>query len=114
MPQSRKLGEVIRKILEDGVKAEDIVILSRLRFENSVITDADWGGDFRIVPISEPIPGNARLPTIRFSTIHAFKGMESRVVVMCDVEKKPSEKTKALLYVGMSRAKCLLIVLQNG
>ena len=48
---------------------------------------------------------------IRFSTIHSFKGLESQVVIMVDIEEVDDDKSQSLLYVGMSRARSLLILL---
>jgi superfamily I DNA/RNA helicase len=48
---------------------------------------------------------------IRFATAQAFKGMESSVVVLCDVEKIGDAEPQSLLYVAMSRARSQLTVL---
>ncbi|MDZ7301724.1 MAG: ATP-binding domain-containing protein [candidate division KSB1 bacterium] len=56
-------------------------------------------------------PDRYRIPIISFATIQAFKGMESPVVVLCDVDRIEGREPQSLLYVGMSRARSLLIVL---
>jgi ATP-dependent exoDNAse (exonuclease V) alpha subunit len=48
---------------------------------------------------------------IRFSTAQAFKGMESSVVILCDVETIGDGAPQSLLYVAMSRARSQLTVL---
>src|SRR5262249_23489385 len=48
-----------------------------------------------------------------FATVQAFKGMESAVVVLCDVEQVETEEPQSLLYTGMSRARSLLVMLVN-
>jgi ATP-dependent exoDNAse (exonuclease V) alpha subunit len=53
----------------------------------------------------------ARVPVIRFATAQAFKGMESPVVVLCDVDAVNESQSQALLYVAMSRARSHLTVL---
>jgi hypothetical protein len=50
---------------------------------------------------------------IRFSSIHAFKGLEAAVIIVTDVEGLGTEKMKSLLYVGMSRAKVRLYLLMH-
>jgi ATP-dependent exoDNAse (exonuclease V) alpha subunit len=37
--------------------------------------------------------------------------MESKIVVLCDVDDVETDESRSLLYVGMSRARCLLVVL---
>jgi superfamily I DNA/RNA helicase len=48
---------------------------------------------------------------VAFSTIHAFKGLESAVVIDIDIEQVDSEEARSLLYVGMSRARSLLVLM---
>jgi superfamily I DNA/RNA helicase len=49
--------------------------------------------------------------TIRTSTVFKFKGMESHVVVLTDLDKLDSPRDRRRAYVGMSRAKYALYVL---
>jgi hypothetical protein len=49
---------------------------------------------------------------IRTSSIAAFKGLEARVVMLTDIETM-SERGRALLYVGMSRARLMVWVFAN-
>jgi ATP-dependent exoDNAse (exonuclease V) beta subunit len=49
--------------------------------------------------------------TIRTSTVFKFKGMESHVVVLTDLDKLDSPRDRCRTYVGMSRAKYALYVL---
>ncbi|KPK02446.1 MAG: hypothetical protein AMJ56_20970, partial [Anaerolineae bacterium SG8_19] len=46
------------------------------------------------------------------STIHSFKGLESSVIILVEVERWPEKaiELEALLYVGCSRARNHLIV----
>ncbi len=48
---------------------------------------------------------------IRTSTVFKFKGMESHVVVLTDMDKLDSPRDRRRAYVGMSRAKYALYVL---
>jgi superfamily I DNA/RNA helicase len=49
--------------------------------------------------------------TIQVSTVFKFKGMESHVVVLTDLDKLESPRDCRRTYVGMSRAKYALYVL---
>jgi hypothetical protein len=109
--QSAALAEILRRLLRDGVTPEDIVVLSKLRLNNSGVNGTDGGNDFRLMEVAGCIPAKSRTPVIQFATIQAFKGMESKVVVLCDAEQVAEGEPQALLYVGMSRARSLLIVL---
>jgi superfamily I DNA/RNA helicase len=47
---------------------------------------------------------------IRFSTIHAFKGLESSTIIITDIDSYEDDK---LIYVGLSRARFALHVLES-
>lgn len=103
------LADVLRRLLADGVKAPDIVVLSRNRLANSGIAGIDGGTDFKLAEVSDV--GRSRIPVVRLATVQAFKGMESPVVVLCDVSQVSESEPQAILYVAMSRARSQLTVL---
>lgn len=105
------LSDIVQRLLAEGVSATNIVVISRHRLGNSGIACIAGGNSFKLAEIGEHAAVNARVPIIRFSTVQAFKGMESPVVVLCDVDKVSDEKQQALLYVAMSRARSQLIML---
>lgn len=49
---------------------------------------------------------------IRYVSVHAFKGLEAAGIVVTDIERM-DEHARALLYVGMSRARIRLILLMH-
>lgn len=86
----------------------DIVCLSTHSRKNSCFREtADIAG----VPLTEDLllPGD----NIRFSSLHKFKGLESNVVVMCDVSEYSDRFQKEHFYVGASRAKHRLFVFHD-
>lgn len=107
--QRKALADVLRTLLTDGVKASDIIVLSRNRLANSGVVGLDGRPDF--VLSEERETQHTRVPVVQFSTIQAFKGMESPVVVICDVSHVSETEPQSLLYVGMSRARSQLTVL---
>ncbi len=109
--QRDALVQVVQRLIADGVKANDIVVLSRLRLGNSGISGVNAGDTFSLVDIGESALPRSRLPIVRFATVQAFKGMESPVVILCDVDQVSGSEPQALLYVAMSRARSQLTVL---
>jgi hypothetical protein len=108
--QKAALAEVLKRLLSDGIKASDIVVISPLKLSNSGVAGISGGDYFRVMEIGE-LPAKSRIPVIRFATAQAFKGMESSVVVLCDIEKIGDAEPQSLLYVAMSRARSQLTVL---
>ena len=97
--------------MNSGVPIDDIVILSPRRLENSVLAEVEKVGEFPLIDCSRTLdaPGEC----LRFSTIHSFKGLESQVVIIVDIEDVDEHRSQSLLYVGMSRARGLLILLAH-
>ena len=112
--QRAALVRLLTRCLAEGLKPSDIVLLSRLKLPNSGIAGADGGSLFRIVEVGDPVRHASPVPTIGFATVQAFKGMESPVVVLCDVDQVTEGEPQSLLYVAMSRARSHLTVLVNG
>ena len=50
------------------------------------------------------------IQNIRYTTIHSFKGMEAPAILLTDIDSLESDSSKALLYVGMSRARINLTI----
>ena len=105
----KTLTETINRLASDGVPVDDVMILSPRRLENSALAAVEHICDVPLVDCSRTLDATQRC--IRFSTIHSFKGLESQVVVMVDIEKVDDDRSQSLLYVGMSRARSLLILM---
>lgn len=103
--QIEKLRELLAKLKSASIKNDDIVILSPYRYDNSSISEAD-------IP-DVTCNSNERKGKILFSTIHSFKGLESTVVILIDIDKMYGDEDKHILYIGMSRAKSALYMLVN-
>ncbi|WLI87841.1 NERD domain-containing protein [Massilia sp. R2A-15] len=94
----------VRNLLQRDVLARDIVILSTRRRENSLMRDvADVDG----IPLDDV--RHAGDNALAFSTIHAFKGLERKVVLVTDLDEIGQEAWAMLHYAGLSRASGLLI-----
>lgn len=103
--QAKKLLDILFELEKMNVPKENIVILSPLKFDNSVVSTLD--NDVITCLKSE------RKRKVFFSTIHSFKGLESSIVILVDIERLSYDEKKDLLYVGMTRAKSLLYVLAD-
>ncbi len=112
--QAQVLSRVLEKLLDDGVGPEDITVLSPRKFQDSVAYTMAEGEQFGLYELRERNPKNNKIAWIPFSTIHGFKGMESPVIVMCDLDTIDSEEPQTLLYVGMSRARSHLTILLHN
>lgn len=99
--QKEKLILILTTLLQDKVARRDITILSPRAREHSIVKDIV---EFKIVNYSLGIND------ISFSTIHAFKGLENRVIILIDIN---TFYETDLMYVALSRARLGLYVLQS-
>jgi len=98
-----KIDESIRNFTEEGIQRKQIVILTVKTFDKSILKDIEKIGNYRIV--NEPDGKN-----ILFTTARKFKGMESDIVLLIDIDEETLSNDESLrvFYVGASRAKTQL------
>lgn len=101
------LGELIER---QGLSPEQIVLLTCHRREDFILGKRANVGPWRIVPY-EP---DYEEGTIRFSSVAAFKGLESDVIILCDIDWDPMACDTHHLATGISRAKHVLYLLFAG
>ena len=110
--QKSALEKVLSRLAtEPGIAPEEVVILSKYRLEQSAAGNLVDSGLFRIRSVEQSSSTGGRIPTFAFATAAAFKGMESKIIVLCDVDRIDGDEDRSLLYVAMSRARSLLTVL---
>lgn len=106
--QSAKVVESIRRLREEGFDLNEITVLSPLRSgSTSEITTDKWLRQV-LSPADGALPKPGRL---QYSTIQAFKGLESPAVVLTDLDRHRVAHFESLLYIGMTRATDRLFVL---
>ena len=103
------LTKTIQRLSSDGVPIDDMMVLSPRRLENSALAGVERINDSPLVDCSRLL--DSKQGSIRFSTIHSFKGLESKVVILVDINEIDEDGPQSLLYVGMSRARSLLFLL---
>ena len=96
----------------EGFPRGDIVVLSPLPFAQSWASSLSENLRNSISVLDDTSPRNMNRHTIGFAQIGDFKGLESEVVVLVDMPKPGhSETLRSHHYVGMSRARALLIMI---
>ena len=107
--QAILLGKAIDS-LTGTFKPREIVILSMRGDDASCARSAS--GNSSGISLA-PIRKLRDYQTIPFASIHAFKGLEAAAVIITDIESLDDERSRALLYVGMSRARIRLYMLMH-
>ena len=104
--QIEKLNTRIKELKSKGFGGYSIVILSPKKRENSIINEYDPNGYL----IGNYGDDNS-LYYAMFSTIQAFKGLESTIVILVDIDNYDNSQ---LMYIGLSRARSKMIVLESA
>jgi len=108
--QAAKINaRIVDLIARQGVSPGDITVLIA-----DALRKADYYAALRRLPLPKPAvwleEGIRKDSTILIDTIQRFKGLESPVVMLWGLDAIDLARNEELLYVGMSRAKSLLVV----
>lgn len=112
--ERQKINAIIREIKDSGAIGSDFVILSRYTLDNphNGLGRTGMDRDLGTIKTDGP-PWRAKKNEVRFSTIAGFKGLESKIVIMIDVNRFSGEEARMLNYVAVSRACAKLYVLYD-
>lgn len=106
--QSPALAEAVQQLQDEGYRLDEIVVLSPLRRGSA----AEATSDPRLRQVLRPADGNPPRPgQLRYSTVHAFKGLDAPAVIVTDLDATKVPNFDAILYVGLTRATDRLFVL---
>lgn len=96
----KNILRLIKKYTSNGIRKEDIVILTAKTEETSFLSDVSSIGEYEL---SRDINSSG----ILFTSARKYKGMEASVVILIDVDEKTfdSEEGRRVFYVGASRAR---------
>jgi len=101
--------ELQRLVKNDGFSPSDIVILSPKTYSQSCASIMPEHGGMHIAVLDSYSPRGAGNGAIGFAQIENFKGLESSVVWLVDMDAPSVESSlRSSHYVGMTRARALL------
>jgi ATP:corrinoid adenosyltransferase len=95
-----------RLVTEEKLATDRIAILTTGELKRSPVYRAQKLGNIKIVSIEN----QPNRDEVCMSSLHRFKGLESDVVILCDVKPNEEDSAPRQLYVATSRARHLLIV----
>jgi hypothetical protein len=107
--QIRNLRQILHRLVyEEHVDCRDIVVLTPRSQERSDLKDGMSIANFTLSSKPTQIRNH-----IQVSSVHTFKGLESRVVILTEVDPEASSTLDSVLYVGCSRARTYLVILYD-
>ena len=109
--ERKMVVSAVRRLLGQGVNPGSIVLLSKHKFEDSCLEGKNIFKDTcSFQNIVDYRPDLLVDKTIKFSTVHSFKGMEAQIIILLDVDSFVEQKVRLINYTAMSRACSLLYI----
>ncbi len=112
------LGEALEQLRDEGFTGPQVVVLSP--HNDQACAAAGFCGlagawRDRLAPL---VPTGRHEPDLRsgktkYASIYRFKGLESRAVVLTDIDRLETAHERDLFYIGATRATQRLIVLAH-
>lgn len=95
-----RIGDIIKTHTANGVQKANIVLLTVKTEGESILSHTPSVGSYHLI-------STAREKGILFTSARKYKGLESDVVILVDVDSETfsNEESKRVFYVGSSRAK---------
>ncbi|XP_031554421.1 uncharacterized protein LOC116291393 isoform X2 [Actinia tenebrosa] len=106
----------VKKLRESNVEHKDIAVLVRSKRirDNCIKHLKKEKYNLRCVTVENRL--REKENAIALDTIKEFKGLESKVVILCDPQYKPNnaDTTREFLYTAVSRCFCYLIIISTN
>lgn len=99
-------GAINKLVNIEGISQRDITVLSATAIDKSIFKECNHIGQYKTKKAE-----NISDDLITLDTIFRFKGLESKVVVLTNIDA--ALYSKELLYVGLSRARVLLLIVAS-
>lgn len=100
----RKIKEILKVLREGKVSAGDITFLSPKKYKNSKLAAMK----VKINELNDDFQPDPAVPV--YATIQGFKGLDAKVVILCDVEALRNETFSQYIYLAGTRARTLLYI----
>ena len=105
----KKITGILKDLRKEKVDIRDVVFLAPKKYKNSKVAQAG----IEVNEIGDNFDSSKELPV--YATIQGFKGLDSKIVILTDVEYIRKENLSSFLYIAGTRARTLLyIVAPNG
>lgn len=108
----KQLRARVGEIINGGVSPSSIVILSKHKKENSILSDVESICNLRITEREDIKQYKENI--LNYYTVQSYKGLESDVVFLIDVEGFDDDNDVRMNYVGMTRAKISLFMFMES
>ena len=102
----KKIDDILEEFKKENVSLRDVVFLAPHRYKNSILSKMG----IEVNELGKP-EIDKNIPY--FSTIQGFKGLDSKIVILVDIETIKHENYSRFIYIAGTRARTLLYVVAS-
>lgn len=102
-----KIKDIMKNLRTEKVDASDVAFLAHKKYSNSILKQIG----FEVNELGDRYDPNSKLP--KFATIQGFKGLDSKIVVLVDVDSIHEENFSKFIYIAGTRARTLLYIIAS-
>lgn len=103
----KKISEIIKNLRTEKVDMTDVVFLTPKKYSNSMLSKIEY----KVNTLGDEFDDKSILP--RYSTIQGFKGLDSKIIILTDVEEISKKNFSKFMYIAGTRARTLLYVVAS-
>lgn len=104
----KEFRKALMSMLSSGIFPEDIVVLSPLKLENSLLASQKTICNLSLIENNSI--NFSRKNCLNYFTVQSYKGLESKVALYIDSKGFESNENRMMNYVAMSRARIQLFL----
>ena len=106
MDFEKQVKEILKMLRSEGVEMSDVTFLAPKKHKNSKLFEAG-------IKVNELGSGMDERGLPKFSTIQGYKGLDSKIIILCDVEGIHADIYSKLIYIAATRARTLLYIVKS-
>lgn len=103
----KKISEIIKNLRAEKVDMTDVIFLTPKKYSNSMLNKIEY----KVNTLGDEFDDKSILP--RYSTIQGFKGLDSKIIILTDVEEISEKNFSKFMYIAGTRARTLLYVVAS-
>ena len=100
----QKIKDIVKNLRAEKVDLSEVVFLAPKKYSNSILKEIG----IEVNELGDNFDAKSQLP--KYSTIQGFKGLDSKIVILVDVDKILDKNFSKFMYIAGTRARTLLYV----
>ncbi|MCI8582850.1 MAG: DUF2075 domain-containing protein [Dorea sp.] len=101
---AEKVEKIIQDLREEKVNLSDVAFLAPKQYKKSMLKDVK----IEVSELNAEIEIDKDIPI--YATIQGFKGLDSKIVILFDVDHIREESFSSIMYIATTRARTLLYI----